>query len=116
MSRAFVLGAGASAFAGYPLGPDLWQFLRDSEPAESNTKEAHAAVMEAIGPILRLNGLQEQERPDLEKLHALGHLPLGSWPRELETRGLASDQAENHAFDCRILPVARVAVPTASDP
>lgn len=91
MSRVFVLGAGASAFAGYPLALDLWRFIRDSDPAESQAREAHAAVMKVIEPIVRTNLLpQEDGRPNLENLFTqldLGHmgigpeeLRLGDWP------------------------------------
>ena len=84
MSRTFVLGAGASAFAGYPLGLDLWRFLRDTDLPEVHTREARAAVLEMMEPILRLNPPDEHDRPDLEKLFTLldlGHLGVG--PAEL---------------------------------
>jgi hypothetical protein len=84
MSRVFVLGAGASAFAGYPVGPNLWRFLRDTDPAEALTRDAHAAVMALMEPILRLNPPAEHDRPDLEKLFTLLDIcHLGVGPAEL---------------------------------
>jgi hypothetical protein len=84
MNRAFVLGAGASRFAGYPLGLDLWRFLRDTDLPEVHTREARAAVLEVMEPILRLNPPPERDRPDLEKLFTLLDLGrLGVGPEEL---------------------------------
>jgi hypothetical protein len=84
MKRTFVLGAGASAFAGYPLGLDLWRFLRDTDLREVHTREARSAVLELMEPILRLNPPGEQDRPDLEKLFTLLDLGyLGAGPEEL---------------------------------
>jgi len=84
MKRTFVLGAGASAFAGYPLGLDLWRFLNDPDEPELNTKAARDAVSEMMKPILLLYPPKQQDRPDLEQLFTLldlGH--LGAGPVEL---------------------------------
>src|SRR5712692_10044249 len=46
--RIFVLGAGASAFAGYPLAPDLLRFIRDFQSLEVMTKEIAARVLDKL--------------------------------------------------------------------
>ena len=83
MKRTFVLGAGASAFAGYPLGLDLWRFLYDPHEPEVNTKKARDDVFEMMKPILRLNPPDQPGRPDLEKLFTL--LDLGQQGADLSS-------------------------------
>ena len=83
MKRVFVLGAGASAFAGYPLGQDLWRFLRDSESPERGAKERRDLVIEALEPIVRRYSPERSDRLDLEKLFTLLDLAhLGTAPLE----------------------------------
>lgn len=54
MKRVFVLGAGASVFAGYPLASDLWSFVWDSEGGELNAEETRKAVMKIMEPVLKI--------------------------------------------------------------
>lgn len=80
MKRVFVLGAGASAFAGYPLGLDLWRFIRDVDLADVHFKQAHDEVLAVMEPILQMNPPEEHDRPDLETLFTLldlGHRGAG---------------------------------------
>jgi hypothetical protein len=70
MSRVFILGAGASRFAGYPLAPDLWPFVRERAARHSIAKEGAEAVIEAMERILRVLPAAEQERPNLEEVFA----------------------------------------------
>ncbi len=84
MKRVFVLGAGASAFAGYPLGLELWQFLRHSESLDIGDKERRSAVMEALEPVLQKYSPDGCDRLDLEKVFTLLDLAhLGTSPLEL---------------------------------
>ena len=46
--RIFVLGAGASVFAGYPLASDLLSFIRNFRPLEVVTKEIGSRVMDKL--------------------------------------------------------------------
>jgi hypothetical protein len=91
MNRVFVLGAGASAFAGYPLGPSLWRFLRDNENLELGDKERRDSVVETLKPVLRTYSPDGSDCVDLERLFTLldlaerGTSPLQlripEWPR-----------------------------------
>ena len=84
MKRVFVLGAGASAFAGYPLGLDLWRFLRDFETAEVGAKQRSETVIEALDPVFRRYSPEGSDRLDLEKLFTLLDLAhFGTAPVEL---------------------------------
>jgi len=78
MQRVFVLGAGASRFAGYPLGPDLWAFIRDWKPLEVFSKEAHDAVRAAMERVLELFPSKEPSKPNLEELFTLLDLAGGN--------------------------------------
>jgi hypothetical protein len=71
MKRVFVLGAGASAFAGYPLGLDLWRFLQDSESGEVGAKQRRDSVGRKLDPILQKYSLDGHGRLDLERLFTL---------------------------------------------
>ena len=53
MGRVFILGAGASRFAGYPLGLDLWRFIRDVAPLDVMAKKRAESVIQAMDRILR---------------------------------------------------------------
>src|SRR5712692_3711260 len=46
--RVFVLGAGASAFAGYPLGADLLSFIRDFQSLEVKAKEIASRILDKL--------------------------------------------------------------------
>ncbi len=71
MTRVFILGAGASRFAGYPLGPDLWKFVRDSLPLHVMAKNRATEVKSAIESVLLVNPPDEHDRPNLEELFTL---------------------------------------------
>lgn len=53
VARVFILGAGASHFAGYPLGLDLWAFIRDVGTTERMARERAETVMDAIDEFFR---------------------------------------------------------------
>lgn len=46
--RVFVLGAGASAFAGYPLAPGLLGFIRDFDSVEVRTREIASRILDKL--------------------------------------------------------------------
>jgi hypothetical protein len=46
--RVFVLGAGASVFAGYPLASGLLPFIRDFEALEASTRDIASRVLEKL--------------------------------------------------------------------
>ncbi len=46
--RVFVLGAGASVFAGYPLASDLLSFIRDFQSLEVKTREIASRVLDKL--------------------------------------------------------------------
>lgn len=48
-SRVYVIGAGASAFAGYPVANDLLQFIRDFRTRQASTRDLAARVLEKLG-------------------------------------------------------------------
>ncbi len=84
MKRVFVLGAGASAFAGYPLGLGLWRFLRDSESPEVGAKERRELVLGKLDPIVERYSPDRAHQLDLEKLFTLLDLAhLGTAPLKL---------------------------------
>ncbi len=109
MRRVFVLGAGASAFAGYPLALDLWPFVRDSEGGDINADQRRQAVIRTMEPILKINPPEEYDRPDLEKLFTLldlahrGTAPLDlrhtDWPlTKLQIMGMISESFLWHQY------------------
>lgn len=71
MAHAFIVGAGASRFAGYPLGLELWAFIRDTTAGDVMAEERAMAVTEAIERILRVLPPSQYDRPDLEQLFTL---------------------------------------------
>jgi len=71
MARVFILGAEASRFAGYPLGLDLWSFIRDTTTGEVMAKQRAKAVIDAIERVLRVVPPREFDRFDLEQLFTL---------------------------------------------
>ena len=85
MARVFVIGAGASKFAGYPLALGLWFFVRDTEAGEAMAKERRAAVIEVMDQILKLVPPSKLDRPNLEELFTLLDLAeLGTEPLSLK--------------------------------
>jgi hypothetical protein len=83
MGRVFILGAGASRFAGYPLGLDLWPFIRDSAGLDVMAKKRAESVIQAMDRILKVVPPKTYDRPNLEELFTLldlagqGVEPLG---------------------------------------
>ena len=86
MSRVFVLGAGASKFAGYPLAPELWRFARDGGGGEVIAEERRNEVVEAFSTIFRVIPPAEHDRPNLEEICTLLDLAeLGVSPLSLKS-------------------------------
>jgi hypothetical protein len=83
MGRVFILGAGASRFAGYPLCLDLWPFVRDSGGLDVMAKTRAESVIQAMDRIQKVVPPKEYDRPNLEELFNLldladqGVEPLG---------------------------------------
>jgi hypothetical protein len=71
VTRVFILGAGASRFAGCPLGLDLWPFIRDSSRAEATAIRRADHVSRAMDQILRIVPPKESDHPNLEELFTL---------------------------------------------
>ena len=71
MKRVFILGAGASRFAGYPLSLELWQFIRDKSDSRSFNAKRRRDVLEEMDRILKVLPPDEWDRPNLEKLFTL---------------------------------------------
>jgi hypothetical protein len=67
----FVLGAGASKFAGYPLALDLWAFVRDSSHSELMAERRRADSVAAIERVLEVVPPVQHDRPDLEVIFTL---------------------------------------------
>jgi hypothetical protein len=81
MNRVFILGAGASHFAGYPLSPDLWAFIRDKVSAEVAAHRKAQEVIAAMDRILHAIPPKEYDRPNLEELFTFLDLAeLGTEP------------------------------------
>jgi len=115
MKRVFILGAGASVFCGYPLAPDLWQFVRDSEAGDTSAKERRSAVIATMDPIFRQDhrledAPDEYNRVDVEKVFTLLDLAhrgkglLGlekiDWPQtRLEIMAMISDAFLWHQYE-----------------
>ena len=68
MSRMFILGAGVSKFAEYPLAFDLWRFIRGSGKSHVTANDIQKAVNEAIEKILEVVPPEEFDHPNLEEL------------------------------------------------
>lgn len=68
MGRVYILGAGASEFAGYPLGPDLWAWLRAADLGDSWAKDRAAEVIQEVSRILEAMPPADHDKPDLEAL------------------------------------------------
>jgi hypothetical protein len=110
MGRVFVLGAGASKFAGYPLGLDLWSFIRQDWRSDYASEKRRRAVVHEVEQILKVYPLAQPDRPNLEELFTLldlvdlGTFPLGiklaNW-KELRTMlmGVVADAFLCHQYD-----------------
>lgn len=110
MGRVFILGAGASRFAGYPLSPDLWKFIRDFPVMEFMAKKRAVSVIDAIERVLRLVPPKVYDQPNLEELFtlldlaAIGTEPLVlkniNWP-ELRPKvmGMIAEVLLSHEYD-----------------
>jgi hypothetical protein len=84
MAHVFILGAGASRFAGYPLGLELWAFIRDTTTGDVIAKESAKAVTDLIERVLEVVPPREYDRPDLEQLFTLLDLAeAGTAPLDL---------------------------------
>jgi hypothetical protein len=71
MNRVFVLGAGASAFAGYPLASGLWAFLREYKTNEPSEKYRRNSIIETLEPVLRKYSPKEPDTVDLEQIFTI---------------------------------------------
>jgi SIR2-like domain len=112
MGRVYVLGAGASRFADFPLASDLWLFIQRSPIYEMGAKERHERVVAEIGRILKAYP-PKSEQPDLEVLFTLldltvqgANFPLllrTDWPA-LKSSVVATivDAFRTHHFDLNI--------------
>jgi hypothetical protein len=110
MRRVFVLGAGASRFAGYPLGVELWRFLRDFPLVDEVAKRRADSVRQAMERVLQVIPPKVPDQPNLEELFtlldlaAMGTEPLAlkfvDW-RELRPKvmGMISEAFLGHEFD-----------------
>jgi hypothetical protein len=109
MRRVFIFGAGASAFAGYPLAPNLWRFLRDSGDEELGAKRRRDAVLKELGPILQRYSLDGDDQLDLEKLFTLldlAHLGttkldlrVSDWPlTKRQIMGMIAESFQWHQY------------------
>jgi len=110
MARVFLLGAGASKFAGYPLSLDLWRFIRGFPVAEFMAKRRADSVVEAIDQVLRIIPPKIVDRPNLEELFTLLDLAtMGTEPLPLEkvnwgdlrpkVMGMISEVFLSHQYD-----------------
>jgi hypothetical protein len=108
MALVFILGAGASHFAGYPLGVELWSFIKD-KTTDSVAKERANAVIRDIVRVIQVLPPHEFNKPDLEQLFTLldlaeaGTEPLElvklDWPsRRLELMAMIADAFLWHEY------------------
>jgi len=110
MARVFILGAGASRFAGYPLSLELWKFVRDFPVIEVMAKRRADSVIQAMEQVLRVIPPRVFDQPNLEELFtfldlaAMGAEPLGlktvNWT-ELRPKvmGMISEAFLNHEYE-----------------
>jgi hypothetical protein len=69
VNRVFILGAGASKFAGYPLAPELWAFLRDHSGGHVQAEKRREEVVRLVEHVVREYVPPEQyDRPNLEEI------------------------------------------------
>lgn len=71
MARVYVLGAGASRFAGFPLASDLWSFIQESKLGDSFGNELRRGVVPEIARALDAYPPKKRDQPDLEVLFTL---------------------------------------------
>lgn len=77
MSTVYILGAGASAFAGYPLAGQLWPFIRNHSGGEVMAEERRGDVISEMERLLRIRAPERHNnQPDLEALFTLLDLSL----------------------------------------
>ncbi len=88
VTRVFILGAGASRFAGYLLSLDLWPFIRDSFRAEASAIQRADHVTRAMNQVLKAIPPRDFGRPNLEELFTLLDLAdMGTEPVALRDIG-----------------------------
>lgn len=125
MSRVFILGAGASRFAGYPLSPDLWKFIRDFPVIEFLAKKRAESVTKAIEEVLRVVPPKVVDKPNLEELFTLLDLAaIGTEPLALrninwtelrpKVMGMISEVFLSHEYDLRTRLLDDPASPAAT--
>lgn len=70
MSRVYILGAGASKFAGYPLARELWPFIRSKSTSSGHViaEQRRTEVISQVERLLEFNPPSEYDRPNLEEL------------------------------------------------
>ena len=71
MARVFILGAGASHFAGYPLALQLWPFVRDSVGHHAMAASRKQDVVQLVETALLTLPPEEHDRPNLEHLFTI---------------------------------------------
>ncbi|MGH7788574.1 MAG: hypothetical protein ACRERC_17015 [Candidatus Binatia bacterium] len=114
MKRVFILGAGASVFAGYPLGLDLWQWAIDHCSGEVMASLRVEETVRELNPILH-RFARAVRRFDLEEvftfldLAALGRGPLAgevtNWPTlRNHVMGMIAEsfQSYQHSFGVEV--------------
>lgn len=111
MPRVFVLGAGASRFAGYPLASELWPFVRDNSGGHFAADRRRERIVKLIEGIAKGWVIPtEFDRPNLEEiftyldLTAFGsdliELAHGDWKTDREElRGMISDAFQAFQYD-----------------
>ncbi len=104
VTRVFILGAGASRFAGYPLSLDLWPFIRDSFRAEASAIQRADHVTRAMNQVLKAIPPRDFGRPNLEELFTLLDLAdMGTEPvalRDIGWRDVRPKHADGYGFRC----------------
>lgn len=76
MARVYILGAGASCFAGYPLAKKLWPFVRDRSPGDVVADQRRQAVIKEMERIIMRFPPKVYDEPDLEELFTFLDLSL----------------------------------------
>jgi hypothetical protein len=111
MARVFVLGAGASRFAGYPLAAELWPFVRDRSGGHVAAEMRRQRIIKLIEGIAQKWVIPtEYDRPNLEEiftyldLSAFGstliELAHSDWKRDREElRAMISDAFMSYQYD-----------------
>jgi len=71
MGRVYILGAGASVFAQYPLGRELWRFIKENHCFPPVTSVSHQRFPEVESKVVELAKKYQPKKvnsPDLESL------------------------------------------------